>query len=263
MQNAIKHSPFTPFLLGTDDPDPVMLSRPHGRADMVLCCDHAGNSVPENLHMLGLEPANLEKHIGLDVGVFSTSHWLAHLLNAPLIAQAYSRLVIDCNRRPDTSESIPLSSDAVSIPGNEALEQHDRTARKEEIFKPYHQGIEDLLQKCEQFTDHPPTLVAMHSFTREFGGEKRPWDIGVIYGDSSEVGDRVFHALSGYDDLNIGCNVPYRIDFINDYTLPVHAVQAQRPYVEIEICQDIIASCEGQRRLARLLRPIFEQVMQK
>jgi len=31
--------------------------------------------------------------------------------------------------------------------------------------------------------------------------------------------------------------------------------------LELEICQDIIATCEGQRRLARILKTVFEQAI--
>lgn len=261
MPNATKMNLPIPSLLSDGDPYPVMLSCSEASATMVICCDHAGNSVPKNLHMLGIDQSSLENHIGLDIGVFSTSHWLAHALNAPLIGQAYSRLVIDCNRRPDTPQSIPVISDGVPISGNEALEQSGRTERKNEIFQPYHQELANLLQQCGERTGHTPSLLSMHSFTRSFNGDTRPWDLGIIYGDTSEIGDRVFHSLRGCNELNIGYNVPYQIDFDNDYTLPVHAVNTERPYVEIEVCQDIISTCEGQRRLARILAPVFAQVL--
>ena len=253
MLNATENHPERTSLLGGYDPNPVMLSRPHGYADMVICCDHAGNNVPQKLHLLGLDLAALEQHIGLDIGVFSTSHWMAHFLGAPLIGQAYSRLVIDCNRRTDTPDSILTNSDGIRIPGNEALEQHERTVRKDDIFVPYHQEIENLLQECEQSNGYPSALISMHSFTRQLNGRKRPWDVGVIFAETSEIGHRIHHALCAYNELKVGYNVPYQINFTDDYTLPEHAVNAKRPYVEIEICQDIITSCNGQRKLAGLL----------
>ena len=42
-------------------------------------------------------------------------------IDAHLIAQVYSRLVIDCNRPFAAPSSIPLMSEATIIPGNEGL----------------------------------------------------------------------------------------------------------------------------------------------
>ena len=261
MLNAIEQSRGASSWFGACDPDPVMLLPPRTRLDMVFCCDHAGNRVPEKLGMLGLEPAELNRHIGLDIGIFSTTNWLAHFLGAPFVAQAYSRLVIDCNRRPGTSQSIPACSDAVLIPANQSPGQQEQNFREEHVFRPYHQAVQRVIQECAQNSGVPPALIAMHSFTRELKGKKRLWDIGVIYDDTSEIGEHVLHLLQGYDELNIGCNVPYQIDFTNDYTIPEHAVQNSLPYVEIEICQDLIVTCAGQRKLADLLVPVLVQAV--
>ena len=54
------------------------------------------------------------------------------MLDAHLMAQRYSRLVIDCNRPPDVASSIPAISDATAIPRNEGISAHERDARRRE-----------------------------------------------------------------------------------------------------------------------------------
>src|SRR5699024_3129473 len=98
-------------LLQADDPEPVALLRPDAASPFVLVCDHAGNAVPRQLAQLGLPDAELERHIGIDIGILGVAQHLSALLNAPLIYQRYSRLVIDCNRSPGGSASRPETAD--------------------------------------------------------------------------------------------------------------------------------------------------------
>lgn len=69
-------------------------------------CDHASNRVPRLLGNLGLEPAQLADHIGWDPGAAEVARRLSGHLDAPLGLSGYSRLAVDCNRPPDSRESI-------------------------------------------------------------------------------------------------------------------------------------------------------------
>jgi predicted N-formylglutamate amidohydrolase len=71
-----------------------------------LVCDHASNRVPWLLGNLGLEPAQLADHIGWDPGAAEVARRLSGHLDAPLGLSGYSRLAVDCNRPPDSRESI-------------------------------------------------------------------------------------------------------------------------------------------------------------
>jgi predicted N-formylglutamate amidohydrolase len=50
------------------------------------------------LAILGIAEAECERHIALDIGIAGLGRLLADALDATLIQQNYSRLVIDCNR---------------------------------------------------------------------------------------------------------------------------------------------------------------------
>lgn len=246
-------------LLGPDDPSPVLTGRSGGASPLILACDHAGNCVPRRLGSMGLAVDDLEDHIGIDIGAYATSSWMAHLLDAPLIGQAYSRLVVDCNRRPNMPTSMASVSDGRSVPANLNLPIVDRRARESEIFEPYHAALAKLIEERRAFLGHAPVLCAMHSFTRVYGGVTREWDIGIIHGPDADIADRLLSTLAGTEGLRIGRNVPYSIDFAGDYTIPHHAEAPGLPYVEIEICQDLISTCRQQRRMAGLLADAFRR----
>src|SRR5689334_7468732 len=82
-------------LLGAADPPAVEVINPLGASPFLLIGDHAGNPVPQSLGTLGLAPGELERHIAWDIGIAALGRALSERLDAPFIAQRYSRLVID------------------------------------------------------------------------------------------------------------------------------------------------------------------------
>ena len=78
--------------------------------------------------------SELMRHIGWDVGIAGTAEMLSKHLDAHLIVQRYSRLVIDCNRPPHVASSIPLISEATTIPGNDGISREAAELRRAEIF---------------------------------------------------------------------------------------------------------------------------------
>jgi predicted N-formylglutamate amidohydrolase len=83
-------------LLEPDEPSPVLEERRDGSSDFVIVVDHASRRIPRRLGTLGLPPAELERHIAWDIGALGVASRVAAALDAPLLAQNYSRLVIDC-----------------------------------------------------------------------------------------------------------------------------------------------------------------------
>ncbi|MFT3964922.1 MAG: N-formylglutamate amidohydrolase [Sphingobium sp.] len=239
-------------LLRAVDPPPVRVTNPGGRSSFLLLGDHAGNAVPAALGALGLSAAELERHIGWDIGVGPLGRMLAERLDAPFVEQHYSRLVIDCNRAPDREDAMAAASDGTAVPGNAARDAAARRVRVEAIHAPYHAAIAERLA-ARDAAGRATVLVALHSFTPVMAGTARPWDIGILH-DGGEAGFAValLARLRGRGDLRVGDNQPYRMDE-TDYTLPRHAYAARRPYAELEIRQDHLAGAAGQARWADIL----------
>src|SRR5690348_979400 len=134
-------------LLGSDDPPAFSVHNEKGRAPLLLLCDHACNAVPRSLATLGLPMSELQRHIGWDIGALDAAKEISILLDAPLVASGYSRLVIDCNRWPGGEGSIPTVSDGAHIPGNEGLAAEQVDARAHACFWPYHQEVDRQLDR--------------------------------------------------------------------------------------------------------------------
>src|SRR4051812_23486319 len=167
-------------LLTADEPAAFTLERPHGRSDFLLVCDHASRRVPTSLGSLGLDDAQLASHVAWDIGAAGVAKQLSIALDATLLLQGYSRLVIDCNRPPGSATSIPTRSEYVKIAANEGLTTADATARVAEIFTPYHAAISAVLDR-RRAAGVRTLLVAVHSFTPVYLGQVRPWKVGLMY----------------------------------------------------------------------------------
>ena len=242
-------------LLGHNDPDPVQIVNPDGRSDLLLIGDHAGNVVPGALGSLGIGPDDLSRHIGWDIGIAGLGEALAAMLDAVFIRQTYSRLVIDCNRDPARADAMPAVSDGTRIPANEGLTDADRAARVAAIHVPYQAAIAAELARRDA-GGRRTQLVSLHSFTPVMAGVARPWQVGVLHdrGDLS-LTHRTLARLRTDPALTVGDNEPYRMDGI-DHTVPHHAYP-DRPYVELEVRQDLLADAAGVTAWAQRLATVL------
>src|ERR1700709_372461 len=136
----------TALLLEAAEVPPVFEYNDAGRSPFLLTCDHYGRLIPAPLGDLGLPESELKRHIAWDIGIAGVAERLAAQLGAHLIAQRYSRLVIDCNRPPDVPSSIPRISEATVIPGNEAITRETAQMRQQAIFDPYHRRIAEVIE---------------------------------------------------------------------------------------------------------------------
>src|ERR1700757_2857146 len=162
------------LILEAQEVPPVHEDNALGRSPFLLTSDHYGRAIPRSLGDLGLPPSELTRHIAWDLGIAGVADALSKHLGAHLIAQRYSRLVIDCNRPPRPPSSIPLLSEATTIPGNEGLSREDSEPRRRAIFDPYHRRIDEVIDQ-RMAAKRATILVSLHSFTPVYAGVRRPW----------------------------------------------------------------------------------------
>jgi len=262
MQGTCNPSSAPPdMLLAPDEPAPVLEHNPAGTSPFFLTCDHYGKITPRTLGDLGVSASEWQRHIACDIGIGGVTAALSDALSAHMIAQRYSRLVIDCNRPPGVPSSIPILSEATHIPGNEEISDAARQARIKEIFEPYHARIAAILD-ARAGAKRPTILVAMHSFTPVYTGVARPWHIGTLYNRDARLAEVLLRLLRAEGDLVVGDNQPYAASDATDYCIPVHAEPRGIIHCGIEIRQDLIAEESGQRAWAGRLTRIFRAAEQ-
>ena len=243
-------------LCGEDDPPAFRVERAAGASPFVLLGDHAGRAIPRALGDLGVSEAERARHIGWDIGIAEVGKRLCASLDAFLILQSYSRLVIDANRHPGTAQSIVTLSERTAIPGNMALAHEEAARRAQEIFHPYHDRIRAELDARAR-AGRDTVLVSLHSFTPSYMGQARAWHAGVLYQRDARLAAPLLALLRAEPGLVVGDNEPYAMHDKTDYTLVVHGEGRGLVHVELELRQDLITHEPGQRewaeRLARLL----------
>ena len=258
---TLPDEPDTLRLLGDDEVPPVLEENAASRSPFFFTCDHYGRLIPRALGDLGVTADEMERHIAWDIGIAGVATLLAKDMDVHLIAQRYSRLVIDCNRPFDSPGSIPLISEATEIPGNGGLNHEQVNARRQAVFTPYHARIAQALDH-RKAQGLPTILVSLHSFTPVYAGIARPWHIGTLYNRDARLPHLLRDMLRKEGDLVVGDNEPYAVSEATDYTIPVHGERRNLMNTGIEIRQDLIADQSGQHqwaeRLARLFREIEE-----
>lgn len=240
-------------MLLPSDPAPFEVVNAEGRAPCLIVCDHASPVIPASLGDLGVPAAALREHIAWDIGAADVARRLALRLDAPAILAGFSRLVIDCNRYLDDPAVMVETSDTIAIPANRALSDGERAARVSDIYRPYHNAIEDALEAFEA-AGTVPFFISVHTMTHQMRGrEPRREAFTVCWQHDARVAAPVLERLRARGDIAFGDNVPYGLEADEDYTVPEHAMKRGLPHFQFEIRQDLVAEEKGAHRWADLV----------
>lgn len=239
-------------LIGRDDPAPFVLIGEHGETPAVIVCDHASRAFPRAFDRLGLEELPSWQHIAWDIGAGELARGISNLLDAPAVLTGYSRLVVDCNRRPEDPEAFRVESDGWVIPGNQGLTEFERRVRLACFFDPYHEAVAAMLAGFRA-RGVVPLVISVHTFTPEMAGFARPWHVGVLWDKDEPSARRLIDGLRAVEGLVVGDNEPYSGKHPCDYSIDHHAEEAGLPHLCIEVRQDQLESPAGTERWVRLL----------
>ena len=169
-----------------------------------------------------------------------TWHKSAARLDAAVVYPCVSRLVIDVNRDPGAPDSIVAVSGGVPIPGNEGLDDAERTRRVDGVYAPYHERIEALVGE-RRAGRRPLILVAIHTFTPVLAGAERPWHVGVLHGEERSLADLLIEGFGANPGMVVGRNQPYGPEDRVYHTLEIHAESRGLQCAMIEIRSDQVA----------------------
>ena len=218
---------------------------------IVCTADHASNAVPADID-LGIPAHLLHEHIAVDIGTEAIAELLAERHAIPAHIAAVSRLVCDLNREETAPGLVPEASDGHPIPGNVGASREERLNH---FHRPYHTALADWLAAAQ-----PALILSLHSFTPRLATSDaaRPWQVGVLY-NRDERAAHIAIPLLAAEGLNVGDNLPYSGRNLN-YTMNRHAEDTGRPYLGIELRQDLVRTPGDHARWAALLAKISQRV---
>ena len=238
---------------GCDNSEPITVQNSRSTTPILLVCEHASNYIPAHYDNLGLPRESVLGHIGWDVGALAVALKLVNILDAELVHQKYSRLLIDCNRPLTSSALIPEVTENTAVPGNHELTECERKRRIGTIWQPFQDAVGDCLDRRESKAIDT-VLVAVHSFNETYLDETRPWQICLAYNRDDRLA-RLMEAelLKITSDYVIALNKPYFVEDLEDQTIPVFGEQRGIPHVLLEIRNDLIQDNFGQEFWGRTL----------
>ena len=183
------------------------------------------------------------------ISALGVSVRLSEILDATLIHQRYSRLVYDCNRPPEATDSIPEKSEVFHIPANANLTLDERRDRARVLYTPFQEAIGAELDRRVAERREKPVLVTSTPYTGVISGRPRPRR-------ASHDGGRA----AGHARLAFGRAASYRTTtpIFGDgvtHTLRRQALPRGIPNVMIEICNAHIRTRRDRRMGRRLNDP--------
>ncbi len=242
-------------LLLEDEDCPLITVNESGRSPYVLICEHASRLLPKRLGNLGLPESELLRHIAWDIGAENVARVLSRLMDAPLLLQRYSRLAYDCNRPPEAHDAIPEVSELTEIPGNRNLKTEDRLARIREIYRPFHDGVSQLLDR-RAAAGQRSMVVSIHSFTPVYKGKPRSVELGILHDRDTTLSSRL---IKSFPNVDARLNEPYGPKDGVLHSLNMHGFARGLPHAMIEIRNDLVAHERGQDEWAqRLSVPLIQ-----
>ncbi|WP_146346623.1 N-formylglutamate amidohydrolase [Phaeobacter marinintestinus] len=240
---------YTPFFIHGE-------TRP---ARWLITCDHAANTVPPQVNSgdLGLAREDMERHIAFDPGSYGVAQHLGVLLDAPVIASNFSRLVIDPNRGEDDPTLLMKLYDGSIIPGNRDADDAEIERRLNLCYRPYHEQLARMAALPHA------VILSIHSYTRQLRGRPpRPWEVGALYAEDDRLARPFIDILSADSDLTVGDNEPYSGHLPGD-AVDKHAIAFGRPNLLIELRNDLIADHTEQKAWAERLAPVLQEALDR
>ena len=244
-ESAAEGGDVAPFVVVEGDP----------AQGLVLVCDHASNRIPAAYGSLGLDGAELSRHIAYDPGAAAVTRLLAARLGAPAVLSTFSRLLIDPNRGEDDPTLIMRLSDRAIVPGNRDVDDAERARRIALWHAPYHRAVDAAIGRSLA-AGRVPALVSIHSFTPIWRGRARPWQVGILWDADPRLAVPLIEALAKDGSLTVGDNEPYFGALAND-CLYRHGTRRGLAHALVELRQDLIADEAGATEWADRLAAIL------
>ena len=101
----------------------------------------------------------------------------------------------------------------------------------------------------------------MHSFTPVYMDVPRPWTVGLLYNRDARLAGPLLDLMNQDGAPYIGDRLPYAVDDLSDYTLPVHGERRGLLHVGFEIRQDLIGDRSGQNAWADWLELLLRRLL--
>ena len=215
-----------------------------GTAPALLTCEHASERLPPPHRWPEPDLRLLGTHWTHDIGARALSVDLAQALGCVAVMSRFTRLLIDPNRPEEHPEALRTDAGG-TVHLNREVTAEDRLLRVERYHRAYHRAV-DLEVKAST----APVLLAVHTFTPLYMGQRRALEAGVLFDEEEVLAARLAEALAA-ERLLVALNEPYSGKEGLVYSVDRHARAHARRALEIELRQDLAIMPELRERVVR------------
>jgi predicted N-formylglutamate amidohydrolase len=203
------------------------------KRELILSCEHGGNSVPQEYRDLFRSHEELLKtHRGWDPGALELTLEMANHFSLTPFTSTTTRLLVELNR---SLGSKTLFSSIVDM----GLNIKQKEAVLHNYYFPYRERVEGFVKEKIQ-AKQPLIHLSIHTFTPQLDGEERDADIGLLYDPKHQPESAFCHewmiALESEkkDAFKVRKNYPYQ-GSADSLTTHLRSLYGESEYMGIEL----------------------------
>ncbi len=238
---------------------PYLSLRPRARAGVLLTCEHATNRLPRGIAASRPEREILASHWGWDIGAWDLTRELSRRLGATAVGGRWSRLLIDLNRAVSEPTLVRQVAGGVALAWNRRLGPAEVERRVLTHHAPYHAEVERRIVS-HLVRGARPLILAIHSFAPELSGERRRFEIGVLFGRHSRLARVLGRGLAD-TGLRVRYNEPYSGLRGMMYSAETHGTRHDLPCLELEVNQGLFEERTAAARLGRAIARVLSRTL--
>lgn len=220
-------------------------------APVLLTCEHASKHLPEPWQWPVEDGWIRGTHWAYDPGADWLTRELAEELRAVAVLSRFSRLLADPNRAEDSPDLIRTRAEGREVELNRHVDTAERERRLERLHRPYHVAIDREVGRSRA-----PLLLAIHTFTPVYEGQRREVEVGVLFDEEEALAERFRRAIAAAG-LVTRMNEPYSGRAGLMYSVDRHARAHGRRALELEVRQDLVGDEAVRRRLRQAICSLF------
>jgi predicted N-formylglutamate amidohydrolase len=223
-----------------------------GASRFILTCEHASNVLP--IEADEGDAAFLETHWGYDPGARQIAEAMCEALDGTLVCAEFSRLWVDPNRPIDHETWIRERAEGHTFEFNVVPDRRERY----EAWQAFHRRVDEVVAEC-LLAGVAPVLFSVHTFVKDYPGEERPMEMGVLYDSFETAAGELIERLRRAGHV-VASNEPYSGFDGLVYSVARHGAAHQIPYLEVEVRQDLVREDAAARAIGGELAEAWRAV---
>ncbi len=218
--------------------------------ELVVLCEHASFSIPDEFKNLGLSKDVVESYLAYDPGVKEASGYIAEHFGCKCFCGNVSRLLIDLNRCSEDTDMVPEKRFGFKIDANINISAEEKNKRIV-FYNEYHNEVAAYI-KTLVGQGKDPVVLSIHSFPvkdmSSLLGEEINTECGLLFNKDERLADAVYSSIK-QTNVNVEKNYPYDLRKYKSGGVIQHGEKNGHPYLGVEFPNTLLVQKDQRERL--------------